>query len=85
MRPTAIFLLLTRSSLERLSMRYLALRSQALEPSSSGILAFDKDDVDTLDFVASAANLRSHIFNIAAKSKFDIKRKPLCVPSITHD
>jgi len=39
------------------------------------VLAFDKDDEDTLDFVAAAANLRSIVFGIDAKSKFDIKRK----------
>jgi ubiquitin-like 1-activating enzyme E1 B len=39
-------------------------------------LSFDKDDEDNLDFVASSANLRSSIFDIAMKSKFDIKRTP---------
>jgi ubiquitin-like 1-activating enzyme E1 B len=39
------------------------------------ILTFDKDDTDTLDFVAASANLRSNIFGIEAKSKFDIKRE----------
>jgi ubiquitin-like 1-activating enzyme E1 B len=43
--------------------------------SSSAILSFDKDDDDTLDFVAAAANLRSLVFGIEIKSKFDIKRK----------
>lgn len=38
------------------------------------ILTFDKDDEDTLDFVASTANLRSIIFDIPTHSKFDIKR-----------
>ena len=38
------------------------------------ILTFDKDDVDTLDFVASSANLRSVVFGIDPKSKFDVKR-----------
>mgnify|MGYP003365206480 FL=1 len=35
---------------------------------------FDKDDEDTLEFVATAANIRSHIFNIPMKSVFDIKQ-----------
>jgi hypothetical protein len=39
------------------------------------IITFDKDDADTLDFVAASANLRSNIFGIESKSKFDIKRK----------
>ena len=38
------------------------------------MLAFDKDDDDALDFVAASANLRSTIFGIETKSKFDIKR-----------
>ena len=39
------------------------------------ILTFDKDDDDTLDFVAASANLRSIVFGIEPRSKFDIKRK----------
>lgn len=36
-------------------------------------LNFDKDDDDALTFVAAATVLRSHIFGIEQKSKFDIK------------
>lgn len=36
-------------------------------------IIFDKDDADTLNLVTSAANLRSKIFGIELKSKFDIK------------
>jgi ubiquitin-like 1-activating enzyme E1 B len=43
--------------------------------AAAPILAFDKDDEDTLDFVTASANLRSLIFGIDIKSKFDIKRK----------
>jgi len=38
------------------------------------VLTFDKDDEDTLDFVAATANLRSLIFGIETRSKFDIKQ-----------
>ena len=38
------------------------------------MLVFDKDDEDVLDFVAASANLRSFIFGIESKSKFDIKQ-----------
>lgn len=41
--------------------------------NKEGDIAFDKDDEDTLDFVVAAANLRSHVFHIELKSKFDIK------------
>ena len=60
-------------SLDRLSSRLKELqtnKSGNIEP----IITFDKDDVDTLDFVAASANLRSVIFGIESKSKFDIKR-----------
>lgn len=38
------------------------------------LISFDKDDEDTLNFVAAAANLRSHVFHIENKTKFDIKQ-----------
>lgn len=38
------------------------------------IITFDKDDNDTLDFVAASANLRSIVFGIETKSRFDIKQ-----------
>ena len=38
------------------------------------ILCF-QDDEPALNFVTSAANLRSHIFHIPGKSKFDVKCK----------
>ncbi|KAI5363029.1 Putative THIF-type NAD/FAD binding, ubiquitin-activating enzyme, SCCH domain, ThiF/MoeB/HesA family [Septoria linicola] len=37
-------------------------------------IEFDKDDKDTLDFVAAAANLRSHVFSIPLNSEWDIKQ-----------
>ena len=36
-------------------------------------LVWNKDDKDTLDFVASCANIRANIFSIIKKSRFDIK------------
>lgn len=36
-------------------------------------LVWDKDDKDGMDFVASCANIRAHIFSIIKKSRFDIK------------
>ncbi|KAK6515647.1 E1 ubiquitin-activating protein uba2 [Arthrobotrys conoides] len=56
-------------SLDRLSLRTLELRS-----GEDTLLSFDKDDDDTLDFVAASANLRSQIFNIDCQSRFDIKQ-----------
>ena len=38
-----------------------------------GGLSFDKDDADALDFVTSASNLRSTIFGIETKSRWDVK------------
>lgn len=43
-------------------------------PKEGNNIEFDKDDEDTLEFVATAANIRSHIFHIPMKSVFDIKQ-----------
>lgn len=63
-------------SLDRLSSRL-----KALQKTSTGdvrpTLEFDKDDVDTLDFVTAAANLRAANFKIERKTKFDTKRESL--------
>ncbi|KAA8895093.1 ubiquitin-activating enzyme E1 3 [Sphaerosporella brunnea] len=61
-------------SVKRLSQRMLELKAKAKEGDAPPILSFDKDDEDTLDFVAAGANLRSHAFGIELKSKFDIKQ-----------
>ena len=67
-------------SIKRLAARMLKLKASTKKGDASPILSFDKDDEDTLDFVAASANLRSSIFGIDLKSKFDIKRT--CTP---HD
>ena len=60
-------------SLRRLSRRLQ--QAQGGEANGvSHVLSFDKDDDDTLDFVASSANIRSIIFGIEPRSKFDIKQ-----------
>jgi len=59
--------------LDRLSKRLKTLQESA-EDNSQAILTFDKDDVDTLDFVTASANLRAESFEIEPKSKFDTKR-----------
>ncbi|KAF2797594.1 ubiquitin-activating enzyme E1 3 [Melanomma pulvis-pyrius CBS 109.77] len=61
-------------SLRRLSKRMEETRANVDTGSAPAIMTFDKDDVDTLDFVAASANLRSHIFGIETRSKFDIKQ-----------
>ncbi|KAF1944528.1 hypothetical protein EJ02DRAFT_464112 [Clathrospora elynae] len=61
-------------SLRRLSNRFEETRASAEAGNAAPILSFDKDDVDTLDFVVASANLRSHIFGIEMRSKFDIKQ-----------
>lgn len=42
--------------------------------SAEPAITFDKDDEDTLDFVTASANLRSIVFGIETKSRFDIKQ-----------
>lgn len=41
--------------------------------TEDNVLHWDKDDDAALEFVAAAANLRSHVFGIAQKSKFEVK------------
>lgn len=62
------------SVLENLYIFHRSIQSlQARIQQGETDIAFDKDDEDTLNFVSSAANLRSHVFHIELKSKFDIK------------
>ncbi|KAK5165566.1 E1 ubiquitin-activating protein uba2 [Saxophila tyrrhenica] len=42
--------------------------------AGENVIEFDKDDKDTLDFVASAANLRSHIFGVQLHSEWEVKQ-----------
>lgn len=61
-------------SLKRLSDRLEEARAKVDTGNAAAVLSFDKDDKDTLDFVAASANLRSIVFGIGAKSEFDIKQ-----------
>lgn len=70
-------LVVFNDSLDRLSKTMAELKKvheTTNGTSSEPIITFDKDDIDTLDFVASSANIRSHIFGIDKKSRFDIKQ-----------
>lgn len=51
------------------------LRNDFFEKSASDHLVWDKDDQSAMDFVASCANIRAHIFGIPQKTRFDIKCK----------
>ncbi len=62
-------------SLRRLSARIQYIQTNGAVDKGQPTLTFDKDDDDTLDFVAAGANLRSTIFGIETRSKFDIKRR----------
>jgi ubiquitin-like 1-activating enzyme E1 B len=64
-------LVVFNDSLDRLSKRVLDMKNSDLQ---NVIITFDKDDDDTLDFVAASANIRSTLFGIDRKSKFDIKQ-----------
>ena len=64
-----------KDSLQRLSGRLQGAQAAASKKKlPKPILTFDKDDVDTLDFVTASANLRSMVFDIDTKSKFDVKQ-----------
>lgn len=64
------------SVLENVYALYKATEALQKRIRSQGqsVIAFDKDDEDTLIFVAAAANLRSYVFHIPLKSKFEIKQ-----------
>ena len=64
-------------SLKRLSLRVVRASSDSSSEVVIPRIEFDKDDEDTLDFVVATANIRSYIFGIDVKSKFDIKRTSL--------
>lgn len=49
------------------------LLQKRIKSGKEKFVAFDKDDEDTMIFVAAASNLRSSIFGIEVKPKFDIK------------
>ncbi|KAM3507615.1 hypothetical protein MY10362_001689 [Beauveria mimosiformis] len=61
-------------SLERLSKRAIQLNKAQGPSDLEPIIAFDKDDIDTLDFVTASANIRSTVFGIERKSRFDVKQ-----------
>ena len=60
-------------SIDRLSQRVATARASG-EGSEAAMIEFDKDDIDTLDFVVSSANIRATLFGIERKSRFDIKQ-----------
>ncbi|KAE8152908.1 hypothetical protein BDV25DRAFT_150379 [Aspergillus avenaceus] len=62
-----------KDSLDRLSKRLKTLLDTT-KNNTKPVLDFDKDDVDTLDFVTAGANLRAKIFGIEQNSKFDTKK-----------
>ncbi|KAK3297821.1 uncharacterized protein B0H64DRAFT_132239 [Chaetomium fimeti] len=66
-------LVVLNDSLDRLSKRILDIKNTQ-GGLADAIITFDKDDEDTLDFVAASANIRSTLFGIDRKSKFDIKQ-----------
>jgi ubiquitin-like 1-activating enzyme E1 B len=67
-------LVVFNDSIERLSKRWLQLKDSKDASAADPVITFDKDDEDTLDFVAASANIRSTIFGIERRSRFDIKQ-----------
>lgn len=61
-------------SLTRLSKRMKDLKAASDGNPAEPTIIFDKDDEDTLDFVTATANIRSIIFGIETKSRFDTKQ-----------
>ncbi|EXM33948.1 ubiquitin-like 1-activating enzyme E1 B [Fusarium oxysporum f. sp. vasinfectum 25433] len=67
-------LVVFNDSLDRLSKRILELKKNKKPEDPDPTITFDKDDIDTLDFVTASANIRSTIFGINKKSRFDTKQ-----------
>jgi ubiquitin-like 1-activating enzyme E1 B len=67
-------LVVFNDSLDRLSKKILELKKNKAPEDPEPTISFDKDDIDTLDFVTASANIRSHIFGIDKKSRFDTKQ-----------
>ncbi|PKS07022.1 hypothetical protein jhhlp_005619 [Lomentospora prolificans] len=67
-------LVVFQDSLDRLSSRVLEMKKNKKPEDPEPMITFDKDDEDTLDFVAASANIRSTLFGIERKSRFDIKQ-----------
>ncbi|KAF9762154.1 hypothetical protein IL306_003531 [Fusarium sp. DS 682] len=67
-------LVVFNDSLDRLSKRILELKKKKAPEDPEPTITFDKDDIDTLDFVTASANIRSTIFGIDKKSRFDTKQ-----------
>src|SRR3569833_3281447 len=67
-------LVVFNDSLDRLARRMLEMKKVKNTSGPEPMIDFDKDDADTLDFVASSANIRSTLFAIDRKSRFDIKQ-----------
>src|SRR5690554_4959065 len=67
-------LVVFQDSLDRLSQRISKMKEEMAETDPAPIIEFDKDDQDTLDFVASSSNIRSAVFGIDRKSRFDVKQ-----------
>ncbi|KAJ5330461.1 ubiquitin-like activating enzyme [Penicillium atrosanguineum] len=63
-----------KDSADRLTKRLKEMQANASSGDEKPIIIFDKDDVDTLDFVTATANLRATAFHLEAKSKFDTKQ-----------
>jgi ubiquitin-like 1-activating enzyme E1 B len=67
-------LVVFNDSLDRLSKRIVEMRAVQDLNGPEPVIEFDKDDPDTLDFVAASANIRATLFGIDRKSRFEIKQ-----------
>ena len=50
-----------------------SLKESLSKLASGDHLVWDKDDKPAMDFVTARANIRCHIFDIANKSRFEVK------------
>lgn len=73
LRDQRILSLQESTDMFRHSLLNLSRRASALENKQDTGLAFDKDDQDAMDFIASASNLRSRVYHIPPQTRFQAK------------
>lgn len=63
-----------RETVEMFERSLDALAKRSASSANAEPLSFDKDDNDTLDFVTASSNLRSRVYSIETKTRFDVKQ-----------
>lgn len=63
----------------------IAIKADFAKLADGDHLVWDKDDKNAMDFVAACSNIRSYVFGIERKSRFDIKCKKPHIFVLNHE